>query len=83
MIDTAFQSAAIHRAQIYGFLANAFLYPRENWLEDVPLLEPILDDLGFASLRSSTLSLGSSNLQLSDLQSEHLATFRPDRIFVL
>jgi TorA maturation chaperone TorD len=73
--SAAFRSAAIRRAQIYGFLANAFLYPHENWLEEAPLLEPILDDLGFASMRSSILSLGSSNLQLPDLQSEHRATF--------
>lgn len=84
MIDTAFQNAAfqnaaIRRAQIYAFLANAFLYPRENWLEDIPLLEPILDDLGLTSLRSSILSLGSglgsSDQNLSHLQSEHRATF--------
>lgn len=77
--SAAFQGTAIRRAQIYSFLANTFLYPRENWLEDIPLLEPILDDLGLTSLRSSILclgpGLGSSDLNLSDLQSEHRATF--------
>ena len=33
---------AFHRAQVYRFLADAFLYPTENWLEDAPLLMDIL-----------------------------------------
>jgi len=35
----------LHLAQVYRFLAGAFLYPRENWLEDLPDLAPILESL--------------------------------------
>lgn len=35
----------IRRAQVYRFLADAFLYPHENWTEDAPLLNDILNDL--------------------------------------
>ncbi len=38
---------AIRRAQVYRFLADAFLYPAENWSEDLPLLADILRDLNF------------------------------------
>ena len=37
----------IRRSQVYRFLADAFLYPSENWLEDLPLLADILRDLNF------------------------------------
>lgn len=39
-IDTPFR-----RSQVYRFLAGAFLYPAENWLEDLPLLEDVLGGL--------------------------------------
>ena len=38
---------AIRRAQVYRFLADVFLYPTENWLEDLPLLADIARDLNF------------------------------------
>jgi len=60
----------IRRAQMYGFLAGAFLYPTENWLVDLPVLAPILEDVGLSKLRPSTF-----NLELSDLQAEHRRTF--------
>jgi len=60
----------IRRAQLYRFLADAFLYPTENWLEDLPALHPILIDLGFNGLQPFPY-----NLQLKALQTEHLRTF--------
>ena len=67
----------IRRAQIYGFLVEAFLYPTENWLEDLPLLDPILAEVGLSDLHPATfLPDGKAgNLQLSDLQDEHRRTF--------
>ena len=38
---------AIRRAQAYRFLADAFLYPAENWSEDLPLVADIVRDLNF------------------------------------
>ncbi len=61
---------AIRRAQLYCFLADAFLYPAENWLEDLPALTPILRDLELAELSPPTF-----DLQLSELQSEHRRSF--------
>jgi len=60
----------IRRAQMYRFLAEAFLYPTENWLEDLPVLAPILEEVGLSNLRPSSFAI-----QLSDLQAEHLRTF--------
>lgn len=36
----------LRRAQVYHYLAGAFLYPEENWLADLPDLYLILDELG-------------------------------------
>jgi nitrate reductase assembly molybdenum cofactor insertion protein NarJ len=60
----------IRRAQIYSFLAEAFLYPSENWLEELPDLYPILADLGLDNFQPPTF-----NLQLPDLQDTHRLTF--------
>ena len=60
----------IRRAQIYSFLAEAFLYPTENWLDDLRDLYPILEEIGLNDLRSSTC-----NLQLNDLQEAHRRAF--------
>lgn len=35
----------IRRAQVYSFLAGAFLYPQENWTADAPLLAEIVAGL--------------------------------------
>jgi nitrate reductase assembly molybdenum cofactor insertion protein NarJ len=40
---------AVRRAQVYSFLSDAFLYPDENWCEDVPLVEEILSSLDWVS----------------------------------
>jgi len=61
---------AIRRAQLYCFLADAFLYPAENWLEDLPALMPILHDLELADYLPPSF-----DHQLSELQSEHRRTF--------
>ena len=60
----------IRRAQIYSFLAEAFLYPTENWLEELPDMHPILEDLGL-----NNLQLATCNFQLNDLQEAHRRTF--------
>ena len=39
---------AVARAQVYAFLAAAYLYPFENWSEDVPLMPAIVATLDFA-----------------------------------
>ena len=80
----------IRRAQIYRFLADAFLYPQESWLEDLPDLYPILKDLGLENLQPSLACFlacfdagkagaagkaGTFNLQLDVLQDEHRRTF--------
>lgn len=36
---------AVRRAQLYAFLADAFLYPRQNWLDLLPEMEVILREL--------------------------------------
>jgi nitrate reductase assembly molybdenum cofactor insertion protein NarJ len=67
----------LRRAQVYCFLANAFLYPTENWLEDLSDLIPIINDLELNNLQPTTyLPDGKAgNLQLSDLQAAHRQTF--------
>lgn len=39
---------AVSRAQVYAFLTALYLYPRENWSEELPLLQGILIALPFA-----------------------------------
>jgi DMSO reductase family type II enzyme chaperone len=65
----------IRRAQVYRFLADAFLYPRENWPEDLPAINPILAELGFQNLVASITNLQPANLELSNLQTEHRRVF--------
>ncbi|MBI3244687.1 MAG: molecular chaperone TorD family protein [Chloroflexi bacterium] len=49
---------AIRRAQVYRFLADVFLYPTENWLEDLPLLADIVRDLNAPALEVGRLDCG-------------------------
>lgn len=58
------------RAQLYAFLAGALLYPAENWLEDLPDLDPIFDDLGLDGG-----PLPARELDLPGLQAEHRRAF--------
>ncbi len=41
---------AIRRSQVYGFFADAFLYPAEDWTGDLPRVAGLLDELGAAGL---------------------------------
>ena len=81
---------AFRRAQVYNFLAHAFLYPRDNWTEEVELVEHILAEierdwgLEIGSLKfdvwdGSTLRLRSGQASLTTslkfLQAEHRSVF--------
>lgn len=67
---------AIRRAQLYGFLAEALLYPRQNWAEDenwteeMVLVSAIIDQLDFVQEE-----LDISRITLSELQAIHRHTF--------
>lgn len=61
---------AFRRAQVYGFLAEAFLYPRENWTEDSKLVQSIIRSLGWFDI-----DLEIPSISLSDLQSTYRKTF--------
>jgi len=54
-------------AKVYGFLSSAFLYPRENWTEDVEHALNATRGLGY-----SELNLVVEPLDLKQLQSEYL-----------
>ncbi|HSD84237.1 MAG TPA: molecular chaperone TorD family protein [Anaerolineae bacterium] len=62
--------SALRRSQLYRFLADAFLYPTEDWILDAPFLEPMLDELGLGQHR-----LRVEGLRLADLQAEHRHVF--------
>lgn len=67
---------ALMRAQIYRFLADAYLYPTDNWLVDVPLLRPILSGLNLAEIALSLEPLMIASLpDLETLQFLHRQTF--------
>jgi DMSO reductase family type II enzyme chaperone len=38
---------AIRRAQVYGFLAETFIYPKDDWTTDAPELNRVARELGF------------------------------------
>lgn len=61
---------ALRRSQLYRFLADALLYPTENWLFDAPLVEPALAELDLCDYR-----LSDSAIELADLQAEHRHVF--------
>lgn len=60
----------IRRAQVYAFLAGAFVYPMENWSEDVALLPDVLTDLGL-TVSAPTIC----PIDLPSLQSAHRTSF--------
>lgn len=63
----------LHRAQMYAFLSQVFLYPRENWLEDLQVPCGILEAFG---LETSSLFPGRfPQLTLEELQAEHRRVF--------
>lgn len=61
---------ALRRAQVYRFLADACLYPVENWSEDLPVLQGIL-----ASLDTPGFDLRIPEMDLEDLQAAHRRAF--------
>lgn len=60
----------IRRAQIYSFLAGAFLYPYENWTEDRDLVANIVQGMGWLLTKPDI-----PPLTLPDLQAAHRHTF--------
>lgn len=61
---------AIRRAQVYGFLAEALLYPRENWSEDGKVVAEIVRSLGWINVRVRI-----PTAVLPELQAAHRHTF--------
>ncbi|MBI3159843.1 MAG: molecular chaperone TorD family protein [Chloroflexi bacterium] len=61
---------ALQRAQIYRFLSEAFLYPREDWTMDIPLVNEIASRLNWPEAR-----LDIPPLALEDLQAAHRFAF--------
>lgn len=55
----------VRRAQLYRFLSSAFLYPTENWTEDMPLLSRILADLEFSQTNLSIQPIPLPDLQMA------------------
>jgi DMSO reductase family type II enzyme chaperone len=60
----------IRRAQVYGFLAGAFLYPEEDWTEDMPVVADIARELGYGGAEWPRAPAG-----ISDLQAMYRRTF--------
>jgi nitrate reductase assembly molybdenum cofactor insertion protein NarJ len=58
------------RAQVYGFLSEAFLYPEENWTVDVPFIQDASSDLNGVK---PTLDI--EPLELAELQRAHRLAF--------
>ncbi|MCL4831962.1 MAG: molecular chaperone TorD family protein [Caldilineaceae bacterium] len=62
--------SSVRRAQIYGFLSAAFLYPQEAWAEDLPALGDVLAECGVSTERPLPLALS-----LPDLQERYRQSF--------
>ncbi len=63
----------LQRAQIYCFLSHAFLYPQEDWREDLPDVIRILAELGMRDGWDSRPESGAGDLP--SLQAEHRRAF--------
>jgi len=61
---------AVTRAQIYAFLAPVYLYPQENWSEDLSLAREIVSRLSFAPAYPTI-----KPVSLAVLQSEYRKAF--------
>ncbi len=61
---------AVRRAQLCAFLANAFLYPHQNWLDWLPDVEAICRELGI-----EMPPLDAQNGSLAELQAEYRRIF--------
>jgi len=64
---------AVQRAQAYLSLSHAFLYPQENWLEDLPLLAELLGALNAPIDQEAGQPAG--QLDLAGLQAHHREVF--------
>lgn len=64
---------AFRRAQAYNFLAQAFLYPQDNWTEDAPLVAHILNEIDPQSVWNLEFEREACDLEL--LQAEHRRVF--------
>jgi putative dimethyl sulfoxide reductase chaperone len=65
--------SAIQRSQVYCFLAHAFLYPHENWLEDLPAIMAIME--GIDLTRQLDAFPAAETCDLESLQSYHRQAF--------
>ncbi len=63
---------AVRRAQVYRFLADAFLYPTDDWTQDLPACLDILRELGLGFWDFGILDFASGIL---NLQAEHRRCF--------
>jgi TorA maturation chaperone TorD len=61
---------AVQYAQVYCFLADAYLYPHCNWLEDMPYINDILENLGLPVPENNQL-----DWDVAVLQSQHRQVF--------
>ncbi len=61
---------SLRRAQVYSFLAEAFIYPRDNWTADAPLVAGVVRDLGWPAVE-----LALTAISLSELQTAYRQTF--------
>jgi len=64
--DTAFR-----RAQVYCFLSEAFLYPHDDWTQDLGALNDILSELACAALDVGHQGWGDGRQELEALQAEY------------
>lgn len=65
----------IRRAQVYGFLVEAFLYPEENWTQESTRLTDILHELNLNGFDIASCVLDITDWALSALQAEHRRVF--------
>jgi DMSO reductase family type II enzyme chaperone len=63
----------LRRAQVYQFLSQVFLYPNENWVEDLPLLGDILAEMDLPA--ELGFPVVDRHYSLAELQVEHRLAF--------
>jgi TorA maturation chaperone TorD len=67
--QTTRDQATLNRAKVYGFLSSAFIFPHENWSEDVPYAVEAARELNYLEAE-----LPIKTTELPALQSEYLRT---------
>jgi nitrate reductase assembly molybdenum cofactor insertion protein NarJ len=65
----------VRRAQVYRFLADAFLYPQADWLADLPLAFEIAAQSGLVEQDLSETPATGWQVSLPELQALHRRTF--------